>query len=86
MHTALSRIELDFILTQGGCAYLPYKLVEEYLGQTLIQIDDAPVIQRSIYITYHKDNRHTDIIESLISIITKQAIPEPIPPTNENVG
>lgn len=66
-----------FILAQGGCAYLPYKLVEEHLGQSLFQIDDAPVIQRPIYITYHKDNRHTDIIESLISIITKQATPNP---------
>lgn len=75
MHTSLSRIALDFILARGGCAYLPYKLVEEYLGSSLFQVHQAPVIQRPIYMAFHKDNRHTDIIESLIGIVAKVAKP-----------
>lgn len=69
LHTSLARIALDFIKAFGGCAYLPYRLVEQDLGQFLFQVLEAPVIVRQIYATYHRDSVCSKEIDELLSVI-----------------
>lgn len=71
LHTNQSRIALDFLLTKSGCAYLPYSLVEQYLGNQLFHYESAPTINRSVFACYHKENRKEDIIQKVISLIDK---------------
>ncbi len=73
LHTNLARIALDFMRTKGGCAYLPLRMIEELIGDQLFQITDAPLIQRPIYMVYHKENRYSDIIQSLGEVLSAQA-------------
>lgn len=70
LHTTLAKIALEFILQQGGSAYLPLQLVEPYLNTQLHQIEPAPVINRPIYACYHSDNLYGDTIAKIIKIIT----------------
>jgi LysR family transcriptional regulator, flagellar master operon regulator len=69
LHTTLAKTALEFILTSGGSAYLPLKLIETNLTHTLHIVDNAPVIQRPIYAAYHTNNNRSEIILQMISII-----------------
>jgi DNA-binding transcriptional LysR family regulator len=75
LHTTLSRIALDFILTFGGSAYLPYRMVENDIGTKLYQVDEAPVITRQIYACHHKDNLYTKDIEAILNVIRSLEVP-----------
>lgn len=72
LHTNLARIALEFILKQGGSAYLPLRMIDEFLGESLFIVEGAPEIERPIYAVYHDDNTHTalflDMIEQLKSL------------------
>lgn len=69
LHTTLARIALDFILTHGGCAYLPSRMVFEHLGKTLHRVMDAPQFTRPIYACYHSENRNVTLINKVHQII-----------------
>lgn len=75
LHTTLARIALDFIFKHGGSAFLPYRMVADYLGDVLFQVDDAPVISRQIYASYHRENSHTKEIESILDVIRSLEVP-----------
>ncbi|MFT6906855.1 MAG: DNA-binding transcriptional LysR family regulator [Oleiphilaceae bacterium] len=75
LHTTLSRIALDFLLEFGGSAYLPYRMVESFIGTSLFQVQEAPVITRQIYACYHRDNIYTKEIESILNVIRSLEIP-----------
>lgn len=69
LHTSLARIGLEFIQQYGGCAFLPYHMIESSLGNSLYQVNNAPVISRQIYACHHKDNLYLTEIESVIELI-----------------
>lgn len=69
LQTTLSRIALDFILKRGGSAYLPYVMVEEYLGKQLHRVEEAPIIHQPLYAIYHEDSSYLAEIEQMIAII-----------------
>lgn len=75
LHTTLARIALEFIFKNGGSAYLPYRMVAEYMDDTLFQVEDAPVISRQIYATYHRENSHIQEIESILNVIRSLEVP-----------
>ena len=51
LHTAQSRIALEFILSHRGAAYLPRALVQPYLDDGLLfQVADSFEIQQEVYV------------------------------------
>ncbi|MDX1452241.1 MAG: LysR family transcriptional regulator [Oleiphilaceae bacterium] len=80
LHTTLARIALEFIIQFGGSAYLPYRMVQAQLGDTLHQVKDAPVISRPIFACYHRESLHNREIESIISIIQDLEVPPKLVP------
>jgi DNA-binding transcriptional LysR family regulator len=73
LHTTLARVALEFILFHGGSAYLPLRIVNQYLNKELFQVEDAPVFNRPIFACYHKENKNTDLIENVLSIVETTA-------------
>ncbi len=69
LHTNLSRIALEFILSEGGCAYLPFRMVRDFLGTQLFHVEQTPTIERLIYAAYHKDNTHTSLFLDMVEIL-----------------
>jgi len=60
---ALGRLARDFILSQGGTAYLPEPMVTECIeNNTLFYVKDAPVIDRLAYAVYNPNNQKQDLI------------------------
>lgn len=47
------RIALDYILSNGGCAYLPRQLVTKHIAENeLFLVEEAPVFSREIFALY----------------------------------
>ncbi|MCW8928715.1 MAG: LysR family transcriptional regulator [Gammaproteobacteria bacterium] len=76
LYTTLAKIALEFILYNGGSAYLPLQLVDHLLEKELYHIESAPVINRPIYACYHKENLNEDLIKDIINIINDMSEPE----------
>lgn len=70
-----SPFALQFILDHGGSAYLPYRLVEKFLGSTLHRVDDAPVLDQPIYAIYAKASGFRADIETIVKVLTEHARP-----------
>ena len=57
LHTSSARIALDFILNNGGCAFLPNNLVEPFLNSgELSLVSGASSIERKVYVAYWPQN------------------------------
>ncbi|AZG35849.1 MAG: LysR family transcriptional regulator [Shewanella psychromarinicola] len=70
LHTSSARMALDFILNNGGCAFLPEALIRPFLDNgTLYNVDDAPCIYRHVYAAYWAKNERISYIEQAISIL-----------------
>lgn len=69
LHTTSAKIALEFILNNGGSAYLPMHSVKTLLDKSLYYIEEAPVINRVIYACYHKDNLNENLIAQVIDIV-----------------
>ena len=64
MRVMLGRIALDYILANGGTAYMPEPMVKDLLDEhKLFLVNNAPVIQRSVYALYTKENPNMDLIK-----------------------
>jgi DNA-binding transcriptional LysR family regulator len=70
LHTSSARMGLDFMLNNGGCAFLPEALIQAYLdNNTLYRVDDAKCIYRNVYAAYWDENERLNYIEQAISIL-----------------
>src|SRR5690554_143864 len=69
LQTTLSRIALQFILENGGSAFLPYSVVNTYLGKDLHRVEGAPVIHQPLFAIFHEDSKYRTEIEQIIDII-----------------
>jgi len=59
----LGRIGLDYLLANGGAAYLPRPMIEDLLStKTLHIVTNAPVIKRSVYAIYAHKTDYDDLI------------------------
>jgi DNA-binding transcriptional LysR family regulator len=68
LHVSHGRIALDYILANGGSAYLAKPMVATYLKQAELHVvADAPVIQRTAYAVYNKSSDKLELIESLLT-------------------
>lgn len=69
LHTNLARVALEYILEEGGAAYLPANLCKPYIEQTrLFKIDNAPELHRDIFACFHKENDKKALIEEVIEL------------------
>lgn len=71
LHTTLARTAMEFILSNGGSAYLPYQLIEPYIDDSLFLLEQAPAFQRPIYAAYHMNNTNADNINKIIELISE---------------
>lgn len=71
LHTSSARMALDFLLNNGGCAFLPEVLIEEYIANgTLHYVDNAGVITRNVYGAYWAENERLANVEQAIAILS----------------
>jgi DNA-binding transcriptional LysR family regulator len=61
------RVALDYILTNGGCAYLPRQLVMQHISENkLFLVEEAPIFNREIFALYlEKSNEDALITKTL---------------------
>lgn len=74
LHVSHGRIALDYLLANGGNAYLAKPMVADYLKNSeLHAVQNAPVINRTAYSVYNKTSDKLDLIESLLNNKTFRA-------------
>jgi DNA-binding transcriptional LysR family regulator len=57
------RVALDYILTNGGCAYLPRQLVMQHISENkLFLVEEAPIFNREIFALYLEKSHKEGII------------------------
>nr|WP_086938555.1 HTH-type transcriptional regulator HdfR [Thaumasiovibrio occultus] len=69
MQTQSPRTALNFITSNGGIAYLPTPVAATALaeGQCFV-VEDAPVMEHSLYMVWHQDNEKSEIIAQVAEI------------------
>ncbi len=72
LHTEQSQIALEFLLTNGGAAFLPLSQLDIYLedGQ-LFKVKDVKPVQRSVYAVYGKSSKDHLSIEPIIDLLNE---------------
>lgn len=71
MRTSGAKIALEFILANGGSAYLPLTIVEPHIKSgALFIVDNAEGWNRPIYLSYRKNNGSTEAIDRLEALVT----------------
>lgn len=65
---SLGRLAKDFILSQGGTAYLPEPMVDEYIqDDSLYYVKDAPVIDRLAFAVINPHNQKQELIQHALN-------------------
>lgn len=73
LRTNTGRIALDYILKNGGAAYLPRSLVKEHLqAGRLFILPEAPILTRTLFASFHAASGREDIINTVIELIANQ--------------
>jgi DNA-binding transcriptional LysR family regulator len=77
LYTHLGRIAFDFILANGGSAYLAEPMFDEDVQKGRLHIvKDAPVFQRTAYAIYRTDNEKQEFIKHLIETSRQSIVGE----------
>ncbi|MCG9964529.1 HTH-type transcriptional regulator HdfR [Shewanella cutis] len=77
LHTSSARIALDFILNNGGCAFLPEHLVQPLLSKgELHLVAGASAISRSVYVAYWAENDRLEHIKQAIGFLADKPLTE----------
>ncbi len=75
LHTAQSRIALEFILSHRGAAYLPRALVQPYLDEEkLFQVADSLEVKQEVFAVYLKGSESSLSLGSIISFLKAKDI------------
>lgn len=74
LHTSSSRIALDFVLNNGGSAFLPDHMVSPYLERgELCRVEGARSIPRNVYVVYWSQNDRLSQIERAVSFLARES-------------
>ncbi|MBI5782281.1 MAG: LysR family transcriptional regulator [Gammaproteobacteria bacterium] len=66
----LGRMALAFLLYNGGATYLAEQMVSEYLASgRLHRVDDAPIIDRQVYVVYPLASERKPLLEQVLSLL-----------------
>ncbi|AZQ10795.1 HTH-type transcriptional regulator HdfR [Shewanella khirikhana] len=72
LHTSSSRIALDFVLNNGGSAFLPDHMVRALLEKgELHRVSGARSIQRNVYVVYWAQNDRLAQIERAVGFLAQ---------------
>jgi DNA-binding transcriptional LysR family regulator len=65
-------IALEVLQTQGGFAFLPYPLVQDYIEDgELFEIETPLQIKRPIYLVYRRNNPQEQLISEFKALFSK---------------
>ena len=71
LRVGLGRIAYDFLLHQGGSAYLAQPMVQKDLdNQRLFPVEDAPIIKRPAFAVYPERPDNSDAIECALALLS----------------
>jgi DNA-binding transcriptional LysR family regulator len=71
LRVGLGRIAYDFLLNQGGSAYLAEPMVRKDLeDQRLYLVEDAPAIERPAFAVYPERSDNSEAIEHALALLT----------------
>ncbi|MBI3570098.1 MAG: LysR family transcriptional regulator [Gammaproteobacteria bacterium] len=66
----LGRMALAFLAYNGGATYLAEQMVSEYLASgRLHRVDDAPIIDRQVYVVYPLASERKPLLEQVLSLL-----------------
>ncbi len=69
----LGRMALAFLLYNGGATYLAEQMVSEYLASgRLYRVDDAPIIDRQVYVVYPLASERKPLLEQALSLLASR--------------
>jgi len=69
MHTSTGRIALDFILENGGSAYLPESIAQPFINDGQLHLlPEAPHVNRDVYTAYLKNSDKREYLEKIIQL------------------
>jgi len=72
LHTEQSQIALEFLLTNGGAAFLPLAQLKSYLDEgQLYLVKGIKPVKRSVYAVYGKDSQARLGLEPIIDLLGK---------------
>ncbi|MCF7981719.1 MAG: LysR family transcriptional regulator [Pseudomonadales bacterium] len=72
MHTSTGRIALDFMLKNGGSAFLPAPFAQAYIDEgKLHPISQISPIHRDVYTAYHHGSEKQDELEKIIALFAQ---------------
>lgn len=75
LHTDLGRIAFNFIMHNGGSAYLAEPMFSEYIEQGKLHlVEDAPTFERTAYAIYHLDNDKKELIVQLLDTMKQTTL------------
>lgn len=67
----LGRMALTFLLHNGGATYVAEQTVSEHLASgRLHRVDDAPIIDRQVYVVYPLASERKPLLEQALSLLT----------------
>lgn len=69
LHIAPPDMALDFLTRRDGAAYLPAHLAQQAPPGRLHRVDGAPVLRRTVFAVYHRENRFSTEIERIIKVL-----------------
>lgn len=70
LHTSTGRIALDFMLQNGGTAFLPVNLVEAYISiGRLHRLVGVQPVSRNIYAAYLNDNGKLSMLREIVQLL-----------------
>lgn len=70
LHTEQSQVALEFLLTNGGAAFLPLGQLETYLEEEqLFLVDSVKPVKRAVYAVYSKTAKDHLSIEPIIDLL-----------------
>lgn len=77
----IGRLALAFLLHNGGVTYLPQRMVKEYLeSRRLHRVNDAPVIDRQVYVVLLHENERKGLLEQALGLLNGYPITEAVRP------
>lgn len=72
----LGRMALAFLQQNGGATYLAEQMVSEHLASgRLHRVDDAPIIDRQVYVVYPLASERKPLLEQALGLL---ALPQPV--------
>ncbi|WP_417763140.1 HTH-type transcriptional regulator HdfR [Shewanella sp.] len=76
LHTGSARIALDFLINNGGSAFLPQNMVQTEIDKGVLHwVKNAPSISRNVYISYLANNERLSEIRRAVDFLRRGTPP-----------